>query len=56
VLPGETPERALDLARAADLFALVELAARHGQNPMADLAHRLLLAIARQRDRHAWGD
>ena len=56
VLPGETPERALELARAADLFALVELAARHGQNPMADLAHRLLLAIARQRDRHAWGD
>lgn len=55
-LPDATPERALDLARAADLWALVELAARHGQNPVADMAHRLLRVIAQRRDRHAWGD
>ncbi len=54
-LSGEAPERALDLARAADLFALVELASRHGQNPIADLAHQLLRVIAARRDRHAAG-
>jgi aminoglycoside phosphotransferase (APT) family kinase protein len=45
--------RALDLARAADLFALVELASRRGQNPVADRAHQRLRVIARKRDRHA---
>lgn len=52
----EDPQRALDLARAADLFAMVELASRSGQNPLADYAHRLLRAIGVRRDRHAWGD
>lgn len=50
---GEDPQRALDLARAADLFALVELAARRGQNPVADRAHERLRAIGVRRDRHA---
>ena len=49
---GGTPARALDLARAADLWALVDLAARRGQNPVAARAHGLLLAIARSRDVH----
>lgn len=44
---------ALELARRADLWALVELAARRGQNPVADRAHDLLLAIAEARDVHA---
>ncbi|CAN5145840.1 hypothetical protein BH09ACT12_BH09ACT12_34880 [soil metagenome] len=43
----------LDRARAADLWALVELAVRHGQNPVADRAERLLRAIAATRDLHA---
>jgi aminoglycoside phosphotransferase (APT) family kinase protein len=50
---GGTPEEALDLARAADLWALVELAGRRGQNPVATRAHDLLLAIARSGDLHA---
>jgi aminoglycoside phosphotransferase (APT) family kinase protein len=50
---GGTPPTALDLARAADLWALVDLAARRGQNPVADLAHEHLLAIARRGDLHA---
>jgi aminoglycoside phosphotransferase (APT) family kinase protein len=45
---------ALDLARRADLWALVELATRRGQNPVADAAHDLLRAIAAARDVHAW--
>jgi aminoglycoside phosphotransferase (APT) family kinase protein len=49
---GGTPERSLDLARAADLWALVDLAARRGQNPVADRAHERLRAIARTRDVH----
>lgn len=49
----EDRERALDLARAADLFALAELAARRGQNPVADRAHVRIRAIGAQRDRHA---
>lgn len=49
----EDRERALDLARAADLFALAELAARRGQNPVADRAHVRMRAIGAQRDRHA---
>jgi aminoglycoside phosphotransferase (APT) family kinase protein len=47
--PGET----LELARAADLWALVDLAARRGQNPVADRAHEHLLAIARTGNLHA---
>ncbi len=47
---GGAPGEALDLARAADLWALVDLASRRGQNPVADRAHDLLLAIARARD------
>jgi aminoglycoside phosphotransferase (APT) family kinase protein len=49
---GGGPEDALDLARAADLWALVDLASRRGQNPVADRAHDLLLAIARSGDLH----
>lgn len=45
----------LDRARAADLFALVELASRRGQNPVADRAHDQLLAVARSGDLHATG-
>jgi aminoglycoside phosphotransferase (APT) family kinase protein len=50
---GGTPLEALDLARAADLWALVDLAARRGQNPVTDRAHEHLLAIARTGDLHA---
>ena len=50
---GGTPEDALDLARTADLWALVDLASRRGQNPVADRAHEHLLAIARTHDVHA---
>jgi hypothetical protein len=49
----DAPADLLDRARAADLFALVELASRRGQNPVADRAHDLLLAIARTGDLHA---
>ncbi len=49
----DAPEDLLDRARAADLFALVELASRRGQNPVADRAHDLLLAMARTGDLHA---
>jgi aminoglycoside phosphotransferase (APT) family kinase protein len=47
---GGDPADALAQARAADLWALVELAGRAGQNPVADRAHALLRAIARSRD------
>ena len=50
---GGTPAEALDLARAADLWALVDLAGRRGQNPVADRAHEHLSAIARTGDLHA---
>jgi Ser/Thr protein kinase RdoA (MazF antagonist) len=50
---GGTDSAALDLARAADLWALVDLAARAGQNPVADRAAALLRAIAAGRDLHA---
>lgn len=46
-------EDLLDLARAADLYALVELAGRRGENPVAEQAHRLLCEIARTGDLHA---
>jgi aminoglycoside phosphotransferase (APT) family kinase protein len=51
---GEDAHAALELARRADLWALVELAARHGENPVADRAYDLLRAIAAARDVHAW--
>ena len=47
---GGDPASALRLGRAADLWALVDLAARAGENPVADRAHGRLLAIARTRD------
>ncbi|WP_017935561.1 phosphotransferase family protein [Nocardioides sp. Iso805N] len=43
----------LDLARAADLLALVELAGRRAANPVAARAHDHLLAIAESEDWHA---
>lgn len=49
-------EELLERARAADLFALVELASRLGENPVADRAHDQLLAIARTGDLHATPD
>ncbi len=47
---GTSPEEALRLARAADLWALVDLAARRTANPVAERADTLLRAIARERD------
>lgn len=44
----------LDGARAADLWALVDLAARAGDNPVSDRAEELLRAIAGTGDLHAW--
>jgi aminoglycoside phosphotransferase (APT) family kinase protein len=44
---------ALELARAADLWALIDLAARRGHNPVADRAHEHLLAITRTGDVNA---
>jgi aminoglycoside phosphotransferase (APT) family kinase protein len=49
----DAPGDLLDRARAADLFALVELASRRGQNQVAGRSHDLLLAIARSGDMHA---
>lgn len=49
---GGTPEEALALARAADLWALVDLAARAGDNPVAAPAAHLLRAIAVSGDLH----
>ena len=43
---GGTPAEALALARAADLWALVDLAARAQDNLVTKLAHELLRAIA----------
>ncbi len=47
---GTPTEEALALARAADLWALVDLAARRAANPVAARADRLLRAIARECD------
>jgi aminoglycoside phosphotransferase (APT) family kinase protein len=44
----------LSAGRAADLWALVELAGRLPANPVCELASTLLLAQARARDLHAW--
>ncbi|MFL6061386.1 MAG: phosphotransferase family protein [Marmoricola sp.] len=49
----DAPDDLLDLARAADLYALVDLAARRGENPVTEQAHALLGAIARTGDLHA---
>ncbi len=45
-LRGIAAEDALALARAADLWALMDLAGRSGRNPVADRAELLLRAIA----------
>lgn len=50
---GVPADHALDLARAADLVAVVELATRRGSNPVSDAAHERLLVMARARDLHA---
>jgi Ser/Thr protein kinase RdoA (MazF antagonist) len=47
------PGSLLDRARAADLFALADLASRRGAHPVADRAHELLRAVARTGDLHA---
>jgi aminoglycoside phosphotransferase (APT) family kinase protein len=51
---GGTAEEALALARAADLWALVDLAARRGENPVAERADRLLRTVALRRDPAGW--
>lgn len=51
-----SPATALELARAADLWALVDLAGRAGANPVADRAAGLLRAIAASGDLHAVPD
>jgi aminoglycoside phosphotransferase (APT) family kinase protein len=53
-LRGGDQRQLLDGARAADLWALVDLAARVGDNPVADRAERLLRAVADGGDLHAW--
>lgn len=45
-----TAGEVLEHARAADLLALVELAGRRGENPVADRADELLRAVARTAD------
>ena len=49
---GGSADQALALARAADLWALLDLAPRRAANPVAEQADRLLRAIARSRDTH----
>jgi aminoglycoside phosphotransferase (APT) family kinase protein len=51
---GGEPGLVLDGARSADLWALVDLAARAGENPVADRAEELLRAVAEAGDVHAW--
>jgi aminoglycoside phosphotransferase (APT) family kinase protein len=43
----------LERARAADLWALIELASRRGENPVTERADAHLRAIARTGDIHA---
>lgn len=50
---GGVADDALTLARAADLWALVDLATRRGQNPVADRADQQLRTIVRTGDLHA---
>ena len=49
----DSPEDLLDRARAVDMWALVDLAARRDENPVAARAHDRLLAMARSGDLHA---
>ncbi|MEP6815358.1 MAG: phosphotransferase, partial [Marmoricola sp.] len=51
-VPDPRPD-ALDLARAADLYALVDLASRAEETPVAERAAGLLLTIVRTGDLHA---
>jgi aminoglycoside phosphotransferase (APT) family kinase protein len=51
---GGAAEDALALARAADLWALLDLAARRGENPVAERADRLLRMVALRQDPAAW--
>jgi aminoglycoside phosphotransferase (APT) family kinase protein len=51
---GGSAGEALGLARAADLWALVDLAARRRENPVAERADRLLRKVALKRDPAAW--
>lgn len=51
---GGSAGEALALARAADLWALVDLAARRRENPVAERADRLLRKVALERDPAAW--
>jgi aminoglycoside phosphotransferase (APT) family kinase protein len=50
---GTPADQALDLARAADLVALIDLAVRSGANPVATSAAALLHAIVDTDDWHA---
>ncbi|WP_298507807.1 phosphotransferase [uncultured Nocardioides sp.] len=50
---GTTPDPALALARAADLWALVDLSTRRQANPVAARADRLLRTIASSGDPNA---
>ncbi|WP_340538765.1 phosphotransferase family protein [Nocardioides sp. GXZ039] len=49
---GTPPSEALELARAADLWALIDLAGRRGQNPVATAAEALLRGISGSGDAH----
>ncbi len=49
---GSVPDDVLDRARAADLFALVELAARREESEVVARARELLAAVARTGDLH----
>ncbi|MGA8847798.1 MAG: phosphotransferase [Nocardioides sp.] len=49
-LRGVTVSEALERARAADLWALIDLSARRERNPVTDRAEQLLRAIAVSRD------
>ncbi|WP_374455188.1 phosphotransferase family protein [Nocardioides sp.] len=53
-LRGGSPADLLEGARAADLWALVDLASMAGANPVADRAEVLVRAIADTGDLHAW--
>lgn len=53
---GTAADEATDLARCADLAALVDLAVRSGSNPVATRAEAQLRAIVRDDDWHATAD
>ncbi|RYC10861.1 phosphotransferase family protein [Nocardioides zhouii] len=53
-LRGGSVETLLEGARAADLWALVDLATRAGANPVVDHADVLLRTVAAEGDLHAW--